>query len=177
MPPTPRSLAAGACTGTVVLRAAARLAGRRWTRPNALLPVLLLALLCLTACAEQPGNTGAAGGSSDEPAAGRSSPSENDLTVEFDRGEGSGAERFTLTCGGAVEGTHPSAQAACDHLSGMADPFAPIPEDAMCTEQYDGPQTAHVTGRWGGKPVDLMLSRVNGCVISQWDSLGPLLPS
>jgi hypothetical protein len=59
----------------------------------------------------------------------------------------------------------------------MDDPFAPVPEDAICTQVYDGPQTARVTGRWRGEPVDLELGRNNGCRIAQWDSLGPLLPS
>ena len=89
---------------------------------------------------------------------------------------GTPAESWTLVCAGSVEGTHPEAQAACDHLAGMAAPFAPLPEDAMCTQEYGGPQTAHITGRWQGDPVDLELSRVNGCRISQWDSLGPVLP-
>ena len=46
-----------------------------------------------------------------------------------------------------------------------------------CTEQYGGPQTAHVVGRWSGEPVDLELSRVDGCRISQWDALVPLVPA
>jgi hypothetical protein len=58
----------------------------------------------------------------------------------------------------------------------MKDPFAPIPAHIMCSQIYGGPQTAHVTGRWKGKPVDLALSRVDGCRIEQWGSLGPLLP-
>jgi hypothetical protein len=33
-----------------------------------------------------------------------------------------------------------------------------------------------VTGRWAGEPVDLQLSRTDGCRISQWDRLGALLP-
>jgi hypothetical protein len=33
-----------------------------------------------------------------------------------------------------------------------------------------------VTGRWGGAAVDLELSRADGCLIAQWDRLGPLLP-
>ena len=132
------------------------------------LVVPALALLCLTACAARPaGDAGACDGIS---------PTENDLTVELDRGDGSAVQRWTLICAGQVEGTHPAAQAACDHLSGMDEPFAPIPDDMMCSEQYGGPQTAHVTGRWAGRPVDLGLSRVDGCRIAQWDGLGPLLP-
>jgi hypothetical protein len=59
----------------------------------------------------------------------------------------------------------------------MDDPVAPIPDDMVCTQQYGGAQTASVTGRWAGRPVDLALSRVDGCTIAQWDGLGPLLPS
>jgi Subtilisin inhibitor-like len=139
-----------------------------------------LALFCLPACAAQPGAGGGDAGSAGSgagSAAGGIEPTENDLAVELDRGDGSPLERYTLVCAGVAEGTHPDAQAACEHLRGMADPFAPLPDDLMCTEQYGGPQTAHVSGRWGGQPVDLQLSRVNGCLISQWDGLGPLLPT
>jgi hypothetical protein len=140
------------------------------------LPALALALLCLTACAARPGGTGSDGGAAGHPATGGIGPAD-DLTVEMDPGDGSAVQRWTLVCGGAVEGTHPAAQDACDHLRGMHDPFAPIPDDMMCTEQYDGPQTAHVTGRWDGEPVDLRLARNDGCRIAQWNGLGPLLPS
>jgi hypothetical protein len=139
-----------------------------------LLPVLLLALLCLPACA-RPGATAA--DSFPDPDAGGMSAADDDLIVELDRDDGSEVERYTLRCAAAVEGTHPTARAACDHLSGMDDPFAPIAQDTMCTEQYDGPRTAHVTGRWGGESVDLRLARTNGCLISRWDGLGPLLPT
>jgi hypothetical protein len=33
-----------------------------------------------------------------------------------------------------------------------------------------------VTGHWEGTAVDLELSRADGCLIAQWDGLGPLLP-
>ena len=75
-----------------------------------------------------------------------------------------------------MEGSHPDAEAACAHLTALDDPFAPLPTDVVCTEQFGGPQTAHVLGRWNGEPVDLELSRTDGCRISQWDALGPLLP-
>ena len=137
--------------------------------------LLLLALLSLTACAS-PAAPDAGAPSASDPAGGIQ-PADNDLLVEFDRGDGTEPERWTLTCVGVVEGSHPDAEAACEHLSGMADPFAPLPADMMCTEQYGGPQTAHVTGRWKGQPVDLGLSRIDGCHISQWDSLVPLVPA
>ncbi len=138
---------------------------------------LLLALLSVIACASPaaPGAVAPSGGS--DPAAGGIQQADDDLQVEFDRGDGTEPESWTLTCVGNASGSHPEAEAACAHLAGMGDPFAPLPPDSVCTEQYGGPQTAHVTGRWKGQPVDLELSRVDGCHISQWDSLVPLVPA
>jgi hypothetical protein len=130
-------------------------------------PALLLAVLTLSACAVRPAGNAPAS----------SSPPDDHLTVELDRGDGSAVARWTLTCAEPAEGTHPAAQEACDHLSELDDPFAPIPDDRVCSEQYGGPQTATVTGRWAGRPVDLDLSRVDGCRIAQWNGLGPLLPT
>ena len=139
--------------------------------------MLLLVLLagCATAAGGDGGGAGAAPSAAGDPAA-----TTGDLVVEIDRGTGAPPERYTLTCAGEAGGTpggaHPDASAACAHLRSLAEPFAPIPADAVCTEQYGGPQTAHVTGTWRGQPVDLRLSRVDGCRIAQWDRLGPLLP-
>lgn len=161
MPPAPRTLAAGTCNGAAGVR------------------ILLLALLVvLTGCAQRSADDGSAGsGSAGGGAAGGISRAENDLVVRIDQGDGSAPESWTLTCAGTSDGTHPDADAACALLAGLDDPFAPLPADVACTEQYGGPQSAHVTGVWGGDPVDLELTRVDGCRISQWDSLVPLLPA
>jgi hypothetical protein len=143
-----------------------------------LLPLLALSLL-LCACGSDPEGTGSGSDpspSGDGAAAGGISQAENDLQVEVDAGDGTAPQVWTLTCVGFVEGSHPQAQQACEHLQQLTDPFAPVPADAMCTEQYGGPQTAHVIGRWGGAEVDLELSRVDGCRIAQWDALVPLVP-
>jgi hypothetical protein len=100
----------------------------------------------------------------------------DDLLVEIHRGGSSPTESYRLICGTTVSGNHPAGAAACAHLAGLAHPFAPIPADQMCSQIYGGPQTAHVTGRWRAAPVDLRLSRVDGCRVEQWNSLGPLLP-
>ena len=131
---------------------------------------LLLAVLLLTACAEQGGQAGAA------PSAAAEQPGD-ELQVHVDPGNGSAPVEWTLRCGDPVAGTHPDAQAACDHVAELDEPFAPLPSDIACTEVYGGPQTAHVVGRWGGEPVDLELSRVDGCRIGQWDALVPLVPA
>ncbi len=142
------------------------------------LPLLAL-LAVLTACAAQPG---AGAGGSPSPSGGRNDgvgddPGGNALVIEIDRGDGSVDERYALTCGAAPGGDHPAAHAACDHLRGMDDPFAPLPADAVCTQVFDGPQSAHVTGVWQGRPVDVRLARNDGCRIAQWDAFGPLLPA
>ncbi|MFD7917863.1 SSI family serine proteinase inhibitor [Streptomyces sp. NPDC059740] len=77
-------------------------------------------------------------------------------------------------------GTHPMARDACDRLdkatTWRADPFAPVDPHAQCTLQYGGPATAHVTGVWAGRPVDATFRRTNGCEITRWKSVQPLLP-
>jgi hypothetical protein len=104
-------------------------------------------------------------------------PAEDYLQVIVGRSDSTDVETVTLDCGGGSgEATHPDAEAACAHLAAMDDPFAPLPDDVACTEQYGGPQTANVIGRWDGEAVDVGLSRTDGCRIAQWDALGPLLP-
>ena len=145
--------------------------------------LLIAAVAVLAACAGGSGSSGedgdaagAPGGSPSDPAAGGDiRRADDDLLVRIDAGDGSEPVEYTLTCVGPVEGSHPRAQEACDHLAGLEAPFAPIPGDAMCAEVFGGPQTARVTGRWHGEEVDLELSRVDACRTSQWDGLGPLL--
>lgn len=147
-------------------------------RPSGMRLLLLLPLLLAAACGSSDGAAqGEPGPTSgqDSPAGGSSAP-QDDLVVEVRAGPDTPVQRYTLVCAGVAEGEHPEPAAACDHLRGLDEPFAPLGTDLLCTEVYGGPQTAHITGRWGGQPVDLRLSRENGCLISQWDSLGPLLP-
>ena len=135
--------------------------------------LLLLPLALLVACGMSAGDTASPG--PDTVSGGGISRADNDLEITLDRADGTPVETWTLTCVGFVEGTHPRAEEACAHLKALDAPFVPIPDDAMCTQQYGGPETARVTGLWGGEPVDLELSRTDGCRISQWESLGPLL--
>ena len=134
----------------------------------------LLALL--SACASPSGGGAADSGTAPDAAGGGISQADDDLQVEVDPGDGTEAETWTLSCLGLVDGSHPDAQTACADLEGMEDPFAPLPSDVVCTEQYGGPQTAHVLGRWNGEPVDLELSLTDGCRIAQWQSLSALVP-
>ena len=121
-----------------------------------------LPLLLLAACADEGPSQVLRG----------QEPAQTRLVVEqtTDR-----TQTWTLTCD-PPGGDHPAPAAACGALAGLREPFAPLPADAVCTEQYGGDQTARVTGTYRGAPLALELSRVNGCSISQWDRLGPLLP-
>ena len=136
--------------------------------------ILGMAVLLVVAACGTPAGNGASDAGSSSSAAG--TPADDDLVVEVDRGDGSEPERYTLVCGDAPEGDHPDPAAACAHLAGMDAPFAPLPSDMACTEQYGGPETARISGRWHGEPVEVDLSRTDGCRISQWEGFGPVLP-
>ena len=98
------------------------------------------------------------------------------LTVE--QTAGGSTQTWTLSCD-PPGGDHPDAVAACADLDARAqgeDPFAPLPQDRICTEQYGGDQTARISGTFRGAAVDVSLSRVDGCRIAQWDAFGDVLP-
>ncbi|TXR96386.1 hypothetical protein EAO73_33285 [Streptomyces sp. col6] len=87
---------------------------------------------------------------------------------------------YELQCGPAG-GSHPVARQACERLEQAeeegVDPFAPVPGNAMCTQQYGGEATARVTGTWHGHRVDSTFKRTNGCEIARWNGLRPVLPN
>lgn len=138
--------------------------------------LLVLPLLLLAACGTS-GQDRLPPADSGGTAAGGSQRADNDLVIRYDSGDGTGVQQWTLTCAGSVQGSHPQAEQACARLDSLDQPFAPLPADQICTEQYGGPQTATVTGLWRGEAVELALSRVNGCFIAQWDRLVPLVPA
>ncbi|KAA0933698.1 SSI family serine proteinase inhibitor [Streptomyces apricus] len=101
------------------------------------------------------------------------------LTVTVS-GVGGGKDgTFELDCHPAG-GSHPDARAACEQLdrntSWGKSPFTSARHGELCTMQYGGPATAHVTGTWAGRPVDATYKRSNGCEIARWDALVPVLP-
>ncbi|WP_328692766.1 subtilase-type protease inhibitor [Streptomyces phaeochromogenes] len=101
------------------------------------------------------------------------------LTVTVSKAGGGKDGTFELDCH-PVSGSHPDARAACDQLDRKTtwgkDPFAPAAPGGMCTMQYGGPATAHITGTWAGRPVDATYARSDGCEIARWDALVPVLP-
>lgn len=104
------------------------------------------------------------------------------LTITVERSGNPAADgTFRLECRPErATGTHPRAQKACERLEvlseGGHDPFAPVPQGRMCTQQHGGPATAHVKGTWHGQPVDARFSRADGCEIARWEELRPVLP-
>lgn len=102
-------------------------------------------------------------------------PAGTSLVVTLDRGDGSAAEEWTLTCE-PVGGTHPEPEIACATLDRL-DPavLEPVPPDQMCTQIYGGPQTATIAGTWDGAEVDAAFSRENGCEIDRWDEMADIV--
>ncbi|WP_460067530.1 SSI family serine proteinase inhibitor [Streptomyces sp. YKOK-I1] len=78
-------------------------------------------------------------------------------------------------------GRHPDVSGACRTVDRGTrwgrDPFAPVPSGSLCTMRYGGPATAHVTGRWAGRPVEATYDRRDGCEIERWNRMVPLLPA
>ena len=90
------------------------------------------------------------------------------------RGEGS-SKTYTLECGPA-RGSLPKAASACTQLLKMPKPFTPVPQGAICTEQYGGPQQALVTGAYKGRSIWVIFSATNGCQIARSKRVSFLLP-
>jgi hypothetical protein len=123
-----------------------------------------LVLACLVAL-------GAAGcGGDDAQSAAVTSLADLTVTVDPDGDGGGKAKTVSVKCGPASDSQE---CAALGDLDGKV--FEPVPGDTACTQQYGGPETAKVTGTFRGKPVDATFSRVNGCEITRWDKMKPVL--
>ncbi|MET9045298.1 SSI family serine proteinase inhibitor [Streptomyces sp. NPDC004362] len=110
---------------------------------------------------------------------GRGPAPRGDRLVVTVRHAGQADGTYVLRCHPDL-GSHPDPVRACRTLDKRTvwgrDPFAPVPPRSLCTMQYGGPATAHVTGVWAGRPVDARYNRGDGCQMSRWDDLVPLLP-
>ena len=85
------------------------------------------------------------------------------LTVQV-TGAGADATRIELRCGGE----QPCKRAQTDKLAALAEPDDPA---AACTQQYGGPEQAHMTGTLEGKAVDVTVTRSDGCGIADYEAL------
>lgn len=97
------------------------------------------------------------------------------LEISVTPGSEAPTKIWTLRCPSG-EGTLPDAADACEQLSKMDDPFAPVPQNTACTQVYGGPQEADVTGVYRGRPVNAHFDRGNGCEIERWDQVEFLFP-
>lgn len=144
-------------------------------RPARVLAGVALALalpLAVAACGSQQGGGSSAGGGTTAKAA-------TQLTIEVKESRDAEPQRFTLTCGdtGAqAGGNHPSPAQACKALEQAKEPFAPVPQDMVCTEIFGGDQTATIKGTWQDQQVDASYSRKNGCEIARWDAIAKVFP-
>ena len=148
---------------------AERLSGMR---PTVLLALAVVSLWHVAGCGtiERGGDVTVEPG----PGSDASQGGTTELTITVRAGRGRGERIYSLVCDPAG-GDHPDPEAACRLLSELKDPFAPVPDDAMCTEIYGGPQTATVTGTLRGEVVNARFSRTDGCQIARWDRHATLL--
>ena len=116
------------------------------------------------------------GGEDEGPGSSPGGPTTAELTFVYKADESAGPERATLTCPAAQDDS--AGKESCLELGRVpTETFDPVPPGTACTEIYGGPQTVRVTGRLGGREIESLFSRVNGCEISRWDSLSPVLES
>jgi hypothetical protein len=124
------------------------------------LATLILALALLAACGEDQ----------DTPSAPAGSLADLTMTVDPD-GEGEKPPRETT-----IRCEAPEDSQVCRAVARLQpEAFEPTPGNVACTQQYGGPQTATVKGTLRGEPVDARFSLVNGCEISRWREVAPLL--
>jgi Subtilisin inhibitor-like len=127
--------------------------------------LLAACVLALAAC----------GGSADEPPANAAATTDLEIEV-YPEGAGGPFAKHELRCDPAG-GTLADVESACAQLAGIGpEAFDPVPADAMCTEQFGGPQFAKVNGTLRGETIGAQFTRVNGCEIARWDELAFLFP-
>lgn len=95
--------------------------------------------------------------------------------VVWPNGTSGPQKTWTLRCAPA-EGTLPMPGRACQRLTALSQPFAPVPKGVACADIYGGPQVARVTGTFRGTRVDAVFKRTNGCEIERWQRVGFLFP-
>lgn len=158
---------------------------------------LLVPLLTLAACAQQPGPanpsdtvpgsqpTTTAPTSTAGPATG-TPPAAGAIELSITLTESPGAEprKFRLVAddpepAAALTLTEsnlpdPAAALAAVELHGEK-MFFPVPDPKrICTQQYGGPEIAVVTGWFKGKEVNAAFKRTDGCEIARWRAMAPL---
>jgi hypothetical protein len=94
--------------------------------------------------------------------------------IVWPSGRGGEAMEARLTCDPAA-GSHPRPSAACAVLARERGALDPVPPDAICTQEFGGPDEAEVTGTIEGARLEATFTKRNGCEIDRWERLEPLL--
>jgi hypothetical protein len=136
----------------------------------------LVALTCaVSSCGAADSAGDAAGGQTAGPAPDATTSAATELQIAVTDGKDA-TTTWQLTCD-PPGGTHPDPATACAALAEHPDALKPVARDATCTMQYGGDDTATVHGTYQGKAVSARFSLSNGCQISRWTALVPLLPA
>lgn len=102
------------------------------------------------------------------------------LTVTVRQTAEAKPETYVLECANGAVGpatTLRGPEAACAAVLALgAEFFTAEPDpDLMCTQQYGGPQTAEIQGTINGVEVSTSFSLTDGCQITRWNALEPVL--
>lgn len=127
--------------------------------------------------------TGGSGGSNstNNP---ESTPDEGHFNIELHvtvtPESGAAPQEYILQCDGTTPSDAsnvPKPEEACALVEESAQAlFFTKPDPTLqCTQQYGGPQTATVTGSVNGRPVEATFARTDGCEISRWNAMEPIL--
>lgn len=103
-----------------------------------------------------------------------------DLTIRLREDPAAAEHVFRLVADGGEaqpDSTLPDPDAALAAVEKYGENiFFPKPgPPRLCTQQYGGPQVAVVTGSFHGRTVDSVFTRTDGCEISRWKAMAPLL--
>jgi hypothetical protein len=96
------------------------------------------------------------------------------ITV-WPEGGGGPSHTWTLRCSPAG-GTLPARVEACERLSALRNPFAPVPPGTVCAQVYGGPQVALVRGTFRGHRVWTFFRRRDACETARWKRVKFLFP-
>jgi hypothetical protein len=92
---------------------------------------------------------------------------------------------YTISCLGDTATITPAVDGLVDSLAceQLTDPAVQTllvegpPQDRICTEIYGGPDEARIVGTLDDQVIDTVITRNNGCGISDWDDmLSEILP-
>lgn len=106
---------------------------------------------------------------------------ELELSIRADDGDGKVTSGKLICRGSDRQATgdlasgRPAAE-RCRDAAALTALLKEKPSRRSCTKLYGGPQTVHVTGTIDGSEIDTRVGRTDGCGVSDYARLKPLLP-